>query len=117
MADATRFVIESDTLSPGLRTFPAVLQARLKVLGEYFADRAEAYAMENAPWKDRTGNARGSLSGDSRTTATQMEIVLSHGVAYGIWLEVRWGGRYAIILPTIETVGPEVMTAIRGLLA
>jgi len=34
-------------------------------------------------------------------------------VEYGKHLELRWGGRYAIIGPTIARVGPEVMAGIR----
>ena len=44
-------------------------------------------------------------------------IFLGHGanVHYGIWLEVRWGGRFAIIVPTIEHfrqqgIGTEITT-------
>ena len=29
-------------------------------------------------------------------------IVLAHTVFYGKYLELRWGGRYAIIFPTIH---------------
>lgn len=116
MASAARFVVTSDTLTPGLRRFPTAILGRLKVIGEYYADRASSYAKQNAPWTDRTGAARQLLDAQSRTSATQMEIVVYHGVDYGIWLEVRWSGKYAIIMPTIETIGPEVMTALRAIL-
>jgi hypothetical protein len=36
-------------------------------------------------------------------------IDLFHTVEYGIWLEIRWDGRFAIIQPTLEHFGPEVM--------
>jgi len=35
---------------------------------------------------------------------------------YGIWLEVRNSGAYAIILPTIRTKGREVMAGAKDLL-
>lgn len=117
MADKTGLVITFDTLTPGLKRFPIELQTRLKVLAEYFADRAESYAKEKAPWKDQTGLARQTLHAESNVSPVQMEIILAHGMPYGIWLEVRWGGRYAIILPTIESVGPEVMAGLRALFA
>jgi len=117
MGDKSGFVITFDSLSPGLKAFPAVLATRLTVLAKYYADRAQNYAQEQAPWKDRTGNARALLQADSAVSPAQLEIVLFHGVPYGIWLEVRWGGRYAIILPTIETIGPELMAGLRALLA
>lgn len=116
MAGAARFVMTSDTLTPGLRRFPAVLLSRLAAIGAYYADRAESQMKNNAPWRDRTGAARAGLGATSNVSASQMEIVLFHSVDYGIWLEVRWSGRYAIILPTLESVGPEVMAALRTIL-
>jgi hypothetical protein len=116
MGSAARFVITSDTLTPGLRRFPIELLGKLRVIGEYYSDRARAYAQTNASWQDQTGNARQLLDAQSLVTASQMEIVVYHGVPYGIWLEVRWSGRYAIIIPTLETIGPEVMGALRAIL-
>lgn len=116
MAGAARFVVTSDTLTPGLKRFPIELLGRLKIIGEFYSDRARAYAQQNAPWQDQTGNARQLLDSQSRVDSHSMEIVVYHGVPYGIWLEVRWSGRYAIIIPTIETIGPEVMGALRSVL-
>lgn len=36
-------------------------------------------------------------------------IILSHSVPYGIWLEVRWSGKYGIIPESVRTGGQEVM--------
>ena len=35
---------------------------------------------------------------------------------YQIWLEVKNGGKYAIITPTIQIWGPRVMANMRGLI-
>ncbi len=71
--------------------------------------RSEAFAKSKAKWTDRTGNARGSLSGTytaniSRDSA-RFEITISHGMPYGIWLELRWNGKFAIINKTVENQG------------
>jgi len=42
-------------------------------------------------------------------------IWIFHTVPYGIWLEVRWEGRYAIISPTLRVQGRAFMTYLRGL--
>lgn len=60
-----------------------------------------AYAKKNAPWTDRTGNARAGLHTDLNVGQNYVELVVAHSVPYGIWLEVRWSGKYAIIGPTI----------------
>lgn len=74
-----------------------------------FAKEVENYAKENAPWEDRSGDARAGLKAEGRQRLTSYTIVLYHTVDYGIWLEVRWDGRYAIIVPTIVHMGHELM--------
>lgn len=77
----------------------------------YHATRAVAYARQNARWTDRTGNARNGLFARvNRSSMGKYELVLGHSVPYGLWLEVRWSGRYAIIKPTLDATGRELMT-------
>lgn len=65
---------------------------------------------DNAPWTDRTGNARNGLKAEHQKQEMRWhQLTLSHSVPYGIWLEVRWSGRYAILNPTLEKIGPELM--------
>jgi hypothetical protein len=74
-----------------------------------FAKEVEAYAKEHAPWHDRTGDARSGLTATAEQRLVRYTITLYHTVDYGIWLEVRWNGKYAIILPTIEHMGHVLM--------
>jgi hypothetical protein len=74
-----------------------------------FAAEVQAYAREHAPWEDRTGDARQGLTAEGRQRLTSYTVVLYHTVDYGIWLETRWDGRYAIIIPTILHMGHELM--------
>lgn len=63
------------------------------------------WAKENHPWQNNTGNAeRGLQAQVVWSDKDHFTIFLGHGpdVFYGIWLEVRWGGRYAILQPTVE---------------
>ena len=71
--------------------------------------RAQAFAKRGAPWTDRTGNARSGLNAQYEGGGSSHRIVVAHSVSYGVWLEVRWSGRYAIINPTIAHEGPQVM--------
>jgi hypothetical protein len=75
----------------------------------YHATRAEAYARSNAPWTDRTSNARNGLFAKAERDRPYYRIIVAHSVPYGIWLEVRFSGRYAIIRPTVDHEGPELM--------
>lgn len=61
----------------------------------------------NAPWKDRTGNARQTLWSDFNQVVNQMvEIIFAHGMDYGIYLEMNNAGRYAIIGPALDHFAP-----------
>lgn len=68
-----------------------------------FGGTMEAYAKTNAPWTDRTGNARQGLHGGVELRAeNELVLFLSHGVEYGIWLELANAGKYAIVGPTAD---------------
>lgn len=84
---------------------------------EYHATRAEEYARANAPWTDQTSNARNGLRAVAVHAKHKHAIVVHHSVPYGIWLEVRWEGKYAIITPTILHEGKEVMQTVGALMA
>lgn len=74
-----------------------------------FGAEVQEYAREHAPWEDRSGDARAGLTAKAEQRLTTYTIVLYHTVEYGIWLEVRWDGTYAIIMPTMEHMGHELM--------
>lgn len=73
------------------------------------AMRLESYMKKNRPWTDRTENAKASLRVQvSQLSDTVLRMTLSHGVEYGIWLELAHGKKCAIVAPTIEKEGPKV---------
>lgn len=73
------------------------------------AEDMVAYAQYNAPWTDRTGMAREGLSAEVSVEGTDVVIELFHTVEYGIWLETIQEGEFAIILPTLEALGPQIL--------
>jgi hypothetical protein len=82
-------------------------------------DDTTSYMKLNAPWKDQTGNARAGLF---TTTALGLrrdhwELILSHSVRYGIYLEICNSGKYAIIMPTIRYIGPILLERLESSLA
>lgn len=82
------------------------------------APQVEAWMRNNAPWQDQTGNARSGLTARAEVVdgGTIARLVCSHTVPYGIWLEVRWSGRYQIIAPAVQRFGPEAMGMVGRLL-
>ncbi len=90
----------------------------LKALADFIAQKMQDDLRQSAPWTDRTGAARrGLFSVAEQTSKELVTIWLSHGhtVKYGVWLEVRWGGRYAVIEPTIQKWLPEINRLLKEL--
>lgn len=85
-------------------------------VAEPFAKDLETFAKANHPWQNRTGAAERELKGSVTSDAKQVVITLAHGVDYGVWLEVRWAGKYAIILPTLESNYGELMQRLSHLI-
>lgn len=105
-----------DTLTPGIKQFPDDLDRGMNNLVEYMVPRTEAYMRLNAPWQDQTGNARNGLRAEAVHEIGSHGIDVFHSVPYGIWLEVRFEGRYQIILPTVKTMGQELMRQASGMI-
>lgn len=99
-------------LRTSLEEFDPRMRERIKLVLGRGASMMEAYAKSTARWTDRTGFARSSLHAHvTEDSLNVLGITLAHGAPYGIWLEVRrdFHGRYAIIMLTVETVGPQIM--------
>lgn len=114
---ANRITWVSNTLTPNIVAFPGKLDAQMALLMEFESGRVQDYMRSNAPWRDRTSNARGGLFAKAKSGPGKHTIICYHTVPYGIWLEVAHGGRYRIILPTVQIEGRRVMTSVRGLMA
>lgn len=99
-----------DNVSRNMREYGRrVLWARMRV-AQYWTAVFETEAKQNAPWTDRTGNARQSLhSYVEELTNNAVAIYLSHGVDYGIYLETMSSGRYGVIMDVLERHYQEVM--------
>lgn len=77
----------------------------------------EAYMKEHAPWNDSTGNRKDRVPGAARAglftvpdiEGATKEIVFSHGVDYGIWLETKHSGKDEVIMPSVKAVGEKLM--------
>jgi hypothetical protein len=104
---------QPNPLGPGWTSrFKLHFQAGMAAFTEGFAREVENYAKEHAPWQDRTGEARQGLTAIGKQRLVYYEIELFHTVEYGVWLEVRWNGKYAIIEPTLEVMGPRLMASL-----
>ncbi len=105
-----------ENLKNGIVAVDKKAQAAVEMYAKNQAKRLESYAKKDAPWTDRTGMARKSLNAITSKTNTGIRITLAHGVDYGIWLELANEKRFAIIKPTIELRGNEVLEGYANLL-
>jgi hypothetical protein len=110
MAGISGFFITEDTLSLALDdAVEGKLMAEVQSHALEMAQEILDYAQANAPWEDRTGDARRLLDVDVSEDAGTIIIQLYHQVDYGLWLEVIQNGRFAIIMPTLERFSGRVI--------
>jgi hypothetical protein len=110
------FDMDSHRLVQGAATFEPRLTAAIGLLFERSGAQAEAYMKINAPWTDRTSNARNGLSNLVEFTGARWFLTLFGRVSYQIYLEASNGGKYAVIGPTLLIWGPRLMSQTRGLI-
>lgn len=117
MTDTARLVwqLPPRNLAQKVRDYLTRLMKAVVGLATYFAAQIESAARKNASWTDRTGHARQGLTARAFKAGTAVTIALFHSAIYGIWLEVKNSGRFAIILPTLRQFHPQVMAGLQAL--
>ena len=98
--------------------YVAAIHRGVLAIAKGYAPEIENWMKSNAPWTDRTGNARQSLYTEvNQVVSSMVELVLSHGVSYGVYLELCNAGRYAIIDPAIDHFAPILWSEVVGMLS
>ena len=88
-----------------------------RLYAETSAAQLEAYAKQNAPWKDITGISRQTISHDVKSERYKQTIILRGGVSsHFIFLELGFERRYAIIEPTMIKLAPGVIRGWRKII-
>jgi HK97 gp10 family phage protein len=88
-------------------------------VAKYWDGPIERHMKHNAPWHDRTTNARNGLAARAAKLGKGLyAIILSHAVDYGIYLEkgTRYMRARPIINPTIDIYAPKVMAFLTKLM-
>jgi hypothetical protein len=102
-------------LTANINQFGLKAKRGMVAAANYAAPQIESWMKQNAPWTDQTGAARNGLRADVQTTTNSVAIVIYHSVPYGVFLEVRWGGKYAILRPALAYGTPVFAEALRRL--
>ncbi len=115
-----RFTFDIGSLERGLLAHPAKVDLAVAAVLKVFASDIEQRAQTEHAWQNRTGAAEAGLNaGVEVDAATHIaKLYLQHGgnVPYGWWLETRFGGRFSIIQPVLESSYAPIMAALRGAL-
>jgi len=86
-------------------------------IAQYTATQMQNDAKANAPWTDRTGNARTGIFGTSEADFAEhvVTIYLSHGatIDYGVFLELKASARHAVIMKTMQSHYEPLMQMLR----
>lgn len=106
------------TLKKNLDKMSTKLGAVVLMYASTKASELQAKMKLNRPWTDRTGMAKALLNAKvSQPNKNTIRITLSHGVDYGIWLELANEKNYAIIAPTIREEGPRIIADLNNLMS
>jgi hypothetical protein len=134
--------VPPSTLAVNIRKYQRDLETALAATCVYHGQKMQGSARRNAPWTDRTGNARSGLffvfeasgmptvygevtqqsanlnqRGAQFDTAADGTLViwLSHTMYYGVYLELANGGKYAVILSTLLSHLPGLEASLKKL--
>ena len=106
------------TLKKNLDKMETKLGAVILMYSATKASVIESKMKINRPWTDRTNMAKMTLRARvSQPSKEVVRITLSHGVDYGIWLELANEKNYAIIAPTVKEEGPRIVEDLGDLMS
>ena len=104
---------DDDRLRRNVDNYKEQFDRMLAAIVDYHSVAGVADMKTNAPWTDRTGAARNGLFTVVSHEPGHYTITLSHTVHYGFWLEVKFSGRDAVIMPTVLSRGRALMSDIQ----
>jgi len=105
-----------DGITKNIKKFPQQFDNVVGTYLDYQAGKVQDYMRSNATWTDQTGNARQGLFAVYRKSGNAHTIIVYHTMPYGIYLETRFDGKFAIIQPTLLHFGPKLMAGASGLI-
>lgn len=118
MSPATGITWEgAETVEQNMRGYPRVVRRAIASVSRKHARKMGRYAKANAKWTDRTGEARKRLFAKVEINGESVIINLSHGVFYGLFLEIKNQGRFAIIWPTIRATQNDFVDDLQAIFA
>ncbi len=101
---------------PMVKELPQDLQAYLYEVLDDTTDEITAWMKQNAPWEDRTKNARNSLRAEVEAAMQHIvRLKMGYGeeITYSQYLESMQGGRFSILTPTLDYWWPVIVQRVQ----
>lgn len=84
--------------------------------GQAAAAKLEAKAKADAPWTDRTGLARQTITGVSDWVGEGLRVGIAGNMHYSTYLEFKNDGRFAVLWPTLNGMSAEILQGMANLI-
>ena len=112
-----RWTVPPSELAVAIERYGDRVLTAVAAVAQYVATQMQNQAQTDAPWTDRTGNARTGIFGTSEADfgARVVTIYLSHSatLTYPLFLEIGNSGKYAVIMRTMESHYEPLMQMLR----
>lgn len=92
------------------------MKAAVGVYADSAGKKMEAHAKKNAPWFDRTGQARQTIEGGYEWQGSKCYSYVAGNKNYSPYLEFANEKKNAILYPTVKKMTPEILKGMEGLL-
>lgn len=86
---------------------------KVQNIADKYSVKMESYAKKNAPWTDRTTNARNSIQGVRKDNDGEVALGVRGNVSYFKYLEFAHGKKWAILKPTVDKFTPEIIDELK----
>jgi len=110
------FKLDTVRISKAARALGPKIEDRVNATMIFGAAKGMEHMKLNAPWTDRTANARAGLHTVPYVAEKHKTITFAHTMSYGIWLEVCNNGKYEIIMPSVLHSGKAIMKSLNNTL-
>ena len=113
---AETFRVDLEKIFDGIEGMQNKAKTAIRMYAQESAKTVESYAKANRRWTDRTGHARQRLTGYVEEQQDKVIIYVSHGVNYGIYLELAHEKKYAILQESINKNAQEILEGFKGMI-
>jgi|LakMenEpi03Aug12_release.lakeMendotaPanAssembly.Ray.scaffolds.fasta_scaffold494891_2 hypothetical protein len=113
---AIGYTFSFDDLQESFRRLGDKMVLDLAIETGKWAKETENKMRHEAHWTDRSGAARRGLFSDHAREGNAIVARFGHTMEYGRFLELSHGGKYAIVMPTIQAKMPDLEARMAKLL-